>query len=367
MPNYEEGYSTDDNARALILMTMLEGTRYASRETARFADTYSAFLNFAFQMDTRRFQNCLGYDRRWQESVGSEDSHGRSVWALGVVAGRTQRSDLRVWATHTFEFALTPVEDFTSPRAWAFALLGLHEYLQRYKGDLGATRLRASLVAKLQSCYNNYCDTNWEWFEDILAYDNAILSQALIVSGRDMNEPMVTKLGLKTLKWLMETQRGTMDVFRPVGSDGFYPKNGKFARYDQQPLEAGMTVLACLDALSVTRDEFWMTEAHRAFHWYLGANDLGIEMVDAETGGVYDGLHVDRVNRNQGSESLVCYLMARVAMEEAIVSRLTPVAGRARRETREVPGTIVVGTNKSGDKLPQNGHSTPNGAKAPTR
>ncbi len=378
LPDYDEGYSTDDNARALILMTMLEGTRYASRETARFADTYAAFTNFAFQMDTRRFQNCLGYDRQWQEAVGSEDSHGRSMWALGFVAGRTQRSDLRNWASHTFDFAMTPVEEFTSPRAWAFVLLGIHEYLQRFKGDLAAVKLRERLVGKLIAQYDENHDEGWDWFEDILAYDNAILPHALILSGQDMNRPDVKTLGVKTLKWLMEVQRGARDVFRPVGSDGFYPKNGVFARYDQQPLEAGMTAMACLDALEATRDDFWLTEAQRAFNWYLGANDLGVEMLDPETGGVHDGLHVDRINRNQGSESLVCYLMARIVLEKTLETRGTRSAGTGRARRDAAVGAVVTLPAKSvslnsttslntGEKPAPHGHSSPNGSKTSAR
>ncbi|MBC7527089.1 MAG: glycosyltransferase family 4 protein [Chthonomonadaceae bacterium] len=364
LPDFNEGYSTDDNARALILTTLLEGTRYASRETARFADTYAAFLNFAFKSETRRFHNCLSYAKHWEEPIGSEDSHGRSLWALGVVAGRTQQTHLRTWAAHTFDFAMTPVEHFTSPRAWAFALLGLHEYLQRYKGDLAAINLRAELVSRLQNRYQDASGEGWHWFEAILSYDNAVIPQALILSGADMKAPEITQLGISTLKWLMETQRGTMDVFRPVGSDGFYPRHGTFARYDQQPLEAGMTTLACLDAFQVTKDDVWLLEAQRAFQWYLGANDLGVEMIDTDTGGIFDGLHVDRVNRNQGSESLVCYLLARLSVEEAIGNRQVTVSGRVRRDAT---GMAVANSNKTGEKLPQNGLNTTNGVKTPTR
>lgn len=314
IPNFAEGYCTDDNARALLLTVLLEDIGRCGPEVQRLATTYAAFLQAAFDRDRRRFRNFLGFDRRWLEVVGSEDSHGRALWALGTCVGRSRRADLPAWAAEHFEQALPAVLEMTSPRAWAFGLLGIREYLRRFGGHRGAAQAREVLTTRLLDLYDRAATPDWPWFEEILSYDIARLPQALIAGGRENGDPRALEVGLKTLQWLSTVQTAPQNHFRAVGCHGFYRKGCEQARFDQQPIEAGAMVSACLDAYRVTHDPAWLAEARSAFEWFLGRNDLGQDLYDPATGGCCDGLQEDRINRNQGAESTLAFLVALAEM-----------------------------------------------------
>jgi glycosyltransferase involved in cell wall biosynthesis len=314
IPNYAEGYCTDDNARALLLTVLLEELGQGGAKVERLATTYAAFLQAAFDSSRKRFRNFLGFDRRWMEEVGSEDAHGRALWALGTCVGRSRRPDLPAWATAHFEPALPPVLETTSPRTWAFALLGLREYLRRFGGDRLATQIRDTLTVRLIDIYDRTATPDWPWFEEILSYDIARLPQALIAVGRDGGHARALEVGLKALGWLITIQRAPQEHYRPIGCNGFYRKGQAPARFDQQPIEAGATVSACLEAYRVTQDPAWMNEARSAFEWFQGRNDLGQDLYDPTTGGCCDGLQEDRINRNQGAESTLAFLLSLAEM-----------------------------------------------------
>ncbi len=316
VPNYHEGYATDDNARALIASVMLEQLGAASvSETARLSSRYIAFLWHAFNPSAGRFRNFLSYERAWQEDIGSEDSHGRSLWALGTVLGRSKDSALRGTAGRLFESSVPAVLNFHSPRACAFSLLGMQEYLNCFPGDRAALKTRDVLSQRLLDGYRGNQSPGWNWFEDVLAYSNGRLPQALLLAGsRSGNNEMIS-VGLESLNWLVEEQRCEKNGhFVPIGSQGFYRKGCEKARFDQQPVEAGAAVSACLQAFHVTGDEHWRREAWIAFNWFLGDNDLQVVLYDASTGGCRDGLHPDRVNENEGAESSLAFLMASLEM-----------------------------------------------------
>ena len=316
VPNYSEGYTTDDNARALILTTLLEqlGQR-ESRELHDLSSRYLAFLGLALNPANGRFRNFLSYARTWNEETGSEDSHGRALWALGTVLGRSGDQALRGAAGRLFEIAIPAVLAFTSPRAWAFGLLGIEEYLKSFPGDRDAQRVSSFLATRLLDSYNGNQSLDWCWFEDVLAYSNAKLAQAVLIAGsRSLNHETVS-VGLAALSWLSEVQHcEKQDHFVPIGSQGFYRKGSERARFDQQPVEAGGAVSACLEAYRITGDDRWRKEAWSAFNWFLGSNDLGIPLYDPITGGCRDGLHPERVNENQGAESSLAFLIAQVEM-----------------------------------------------------
>jgi hypothetical protein len=314
VPNYADGYCTDDNARALILTVHLEELGLAGPDVERLAARYSAFLQAAFNPAAGRFLNFLGFDRRWLEDVGSDDSHGRAVWALGTCVGRSQRRDLPVWAAAQFERAMPAVVETTSPRAWAFGLLGVTEYLRRFGGDRLASQARDTLVAKLIDVYDRTATADWPWFEEVVSYDSARLPQSLIAVGRHGGDPRTVAVGLDSLRWLARVQTAPQRHFRAIGSNGFYLKGGTPARFDQQPIEAAATVSACLEAFRATQDDAWMSEARSAFEWFLGRNDMGLELYDPGTGGCFDGLQEDRVNRNQGAESTLAFLLSLAEM-----------------------------------------------------
>jgi glycosyltransferase involved in cell wall biosynthesis len=318
VPNYPEGYTTDDNARALIVAILLEeyGAGAPTRSTD-LASRYLAFLWLALDPTTKRFRNCLSYDRQWQEPEGSEDSHGRALWGLGTVLGRSKDAGWRGAAGRMFELAVPAAIEFKSPRACAFALLGLQEYLDSFPGDRAALSASDALANRLLNSYRSNRSDDWKWFENGLAYSNARLPQALIRAGtRAANDEMVF-VGLEALDWLVTIQRCEVKGhFVPIGSQGFYSKTTEKARFDQQPVEACAVVSACLQAYRATGKGRWSKEAWSAFNWFLGDNDLQIALYDPTTGGCRDGLHPDRANENQGAESTLSFLMALLEMRQ---------------------------------------------------
>jgi glycosyltransferase involved in cell wall biosynthesis len=316
VPNYPEGYSTDDNARALIVAILLEQLGVAAPPgSADLAARYLAFLWFAFDQTAKRFRNCLSYERQWQEPEGSEDSHGRALWGLGTVLGRSKDEGLRGAAGRLFELAVPAAVEFKSPRACAFALLGLHEYLDSFPGDRAALNAADVLANRLLSSYQAHHSIGWEWFENSLSYSNARLPQALLRSSARSADREMEAAGLQALDWLVTIQRSeTKGHFVPIGSQGFYSKKTEKARFDQQPVEACAVVSACLQAYGLTGKGRWRKEAWTAFNWFMGDNDLQIALYDHSTGGCRDGLHPDRANENQGAESTLSFLMALLEM-----------------------------------------------------
>jgi len=320
IPNRAEGYTTDDNARALIFTVLLDQLgkdQLAKGESANpdWPFRYLAFLEHAFNSEKKRFRNFLGYDHRWTEEQGSEDSHGRALWALGTLLARSANHGLRGAAGRLFEFSLPAAVEFHSPRACAYALLGVYEYLHSYPGDRDAQRVRFALARRLLDMYESIRRPDWKWFENVLAYGNARLSQAMLVVGSACGDERMVSAGLESLNWLMETQRCPINGhFVPIGSQGFYRQGGEKARFDQQPIEAAGAVSACLQAYRVTGDSRWHSEAWSAFNWFLGDNDLQLALYDSVTGGCRDGLHPDRANQNQGAESTLSFLMALLEM-----------------------------------------------------
>jgi glycosyltransferase involved in cell wall biosynthesis len=330
VPDRSHGYCVDDNARALLVACALNGAgeqRLPEALTTRLA----AFVQHAWNPDTKRFRNFMSFDRRWLEEMGSEDSHGRALWALGeCVRSDASRSRQR-WAAYLFSEALPTVERFSSPRAWAFTLLGLDGYCGAVPEGCRAAELRHLLGDKLMSIMRLVETNDWVWFEEGLAYDNARLSQALIVTGLSVGVPDYVAAGLRSLRWLMRLQTAPTGVFRPVGSKSFGDHRKPPRKFDQQPLEAAATISACLAAWRADGDLKWKVDAARAFNWFLGNNDLSSPLVDVETGSCRDGLHPDRANENRGGESAVSYLLSLAEMRQLARSggsRLQPASLR---------------------------------------
>lgn len=315
LPDFNHGYCTDDNARALITTVLLEELELKSRKLHRLAETYASFMQYAFDPHSKRFRNFMGYDRRWLETEGSEDSQGRALWALGTCAGRSKHRDLQAWSAQLFERALPSVLDAKSPRAWAFTLLGIYEYFRRLSGDRAAAQTRDLLTQRLIDLFEKTAGDDWPWFENSLSYANARLSQVLILNGRWADNAKSFEIGLRSLRWLVSVQKAPRGHFRPIGSAGFYERGKTPAQFDQQPIEAHGTISACLEAYRSTNDPYWHEQARIAFEWFLGRNDLGLSLYDAKTGGCCDGLHIDRVNQNQGAESTLAYLIALSEMQ----------------------------------------------------
>ena len=315
VPDRAHGYCVDDNARALLLACALNnpGEQPLSEVlTARFA----AFVQHAWNPDTGQFRNFMGFNRTWLEDRGSEDSHGRTLWALGEAARTDASPARRQWAAALFAQALSIAESFRSPRAWAFMLLGLDAYCAVAPDDLRAREVRHSLADRLMSCLASVETPDWVWFEEGLAYDNARLPQALMLAGMATQTPQYLDAGLRSLRWLMTQQTTAAGQFRPVGTAGFGEQRQHPRAFDQQPVEATATIAACLTAWRASGDTEWKATAARAFGWFLGSNDLSVALVDPNTGSCRDGLHPDRANENRGGESVVCYLLGLAEMRQ---------------------------------------------------
>jgi glycosyltransferase involved in cell wall biosynthesis len=331
VPDRAHGYCVDDNARALLLACALNNPgeqRLSEVLTARFA----AFVQHAWNPDTRRFRNFMGFNRSWLEDKGSEDSHGRTLWALGECARQDANPSRRRWATALFAQALPTAEAFRSPRASAFTLLGLDGYCAVVPDDLHAQEIRRSLADRLMSALASVETPDWVWFEEGLAYDNARLPQALMVTGMATQTPDYIDAGLRSLRWLMIQQTASAGHFRPVGTAGFGELRQPPRAFDQQPVEATATIAACLTAWRADDDVEWKTIATTVFAWFLGSNDLSVALVDPKTGDCRDGLHPNRANENRGGESVVSYLLALAdirLLARVNVSLPTPVALRA--------------------------------------
>ena len=309
LPDRSHGYCIDDNARALLLACAVnnrDGPGIPDILVGRFA----GFVAHAWNPDNDRFRNFMGYDRRWLEDAGSEDSHGRTLWALGQCARDAQSLPRQVWASSLFRWAFPATQGFRSPRAWAFALLGLNPYCSAAPDNLEARQLRIVLADRLMVLLDAVESSGWVWFENGLSYDNARLPQALIETGLATGTARYTRAGLRTLRWLMRLQTTAGGLFRPVGTAGFGDWKRPPRKFDQQPLEASATISACLAAWRADGDGAWRTDAMRAFAWFHGENDLAVPLVDADTGSCRDGLHPDRANENRGGESVVSYLLA---------------------------------------------------------
>jgi glycosyltransferase involved in cell wall biosynthesis len=310
VPNYVEGYTTDDNARALMVSALLEAL--GRNEAQEMESRYLAFLWYAFNPESGRFRNFMDYQHNWLENNGSDDSHGRSLWALGTMLSRSNTPALHSLAARLFERALPAILATTSPRAWAFALIGIHEYLQRYAGDRRANQVREELAERLLVLFRSHRSDEWRWYEDVLTYCNAALSHAMLLCGQSIPNTEMAEVGLESLSWLTDLQHADNEGkhFVPIGSNGFYPQAGERARFDQQPVEAQAMISACLEAYRLTGEKRWFKEARRVFEWFLGRNDLSLPIYDPTTGGCRDGLHSDRANENQGAESTLAFLQS---------------------------------------------------------
>ncbi len=326
VPDRSHGYCIDDNARALLLACALNTPGEAALSeilTSRLA----AFVQHAWNPDTRRFRNFMSFDRRWLEDTGSEDSHGRTLWALGVCSGADSSPSRRRWAAALFAEALPTVNSFSSPRAWAFALLGLDAYCASAPGDGIALSIRKSLADRLLVLIRAVETDEWVWFEEGLSYDNARLPQALIVTGIATGNVAYREAGLRSLRWLMTQQTAPSGHFRPVGTQSFGKTRSSPRAFDQQPLEAAATISACLAAERATGDLAWVTTAHRVFAWFIGGNDLLSPLADLETGACRDGLHPDRPSENRGGESVLAYLLSLAEIRELAHASGTVGAG----------------------------------------
>ncbi len=336
VPHRAQGYALDDNGVALVAAA--KGAKLLGEQgkgLRRLACTYLSFIEHAFIEERGRFRSRMDYSRNWLDEECSEDSHGRALWGLGAAAAYSEEPGLVSLATNLFLAALPATRDFTSPRAIAFSVVGIHEHLRRFGGDAEARRVREEHVTRLFELFEKHASDDWPWFEDTLTYSNARFPEVLMLAGQWMNKWDMVEMGVKALDFLVGVQKSPEGRFAPVGTSGWYPRGGEKARFEQRPAEAQATMDACVEAWHVTRDKRWLGEAKLCYEWFLGANDLGLSLYDHLSGGCRDGLHPDRASQNEGAESTVAWLLSALAME---VVRSEEGVGPADEESATAAG-----------------------------
>ncbi len=324
VPDRNHGYCVDDNARALMLANQSSGT-FSNR-----AETFASFVQQSWNPDTRRFRNFMRYDRSWAEAVGSEDSCGRTLWAIGSTAADGATADLRIWARSMWQQCAAIADEFGSPRAIAFAMLGAHRIASEVPGEALALRILDSGAQRLQGWFKNCSRDGWQWFEPVLSYDNCRLPEALLAAGTIFDDREMTEAALATLDWIAKVQTGSAGKFRPVGSESFGTNRCPPLPFDQQPVDAWATIDAAAAAWRHTRSERWVAVARAAHDWFAGENDRGIAVANEEFGACYDAVTPHGVNLNQGAESVLALHMA----SNAIETLLREVEQFANPETR---------------------------------
>lgn len=309
-PDREHGYCTDDNARALIVVTTNWETFHDESVFPLF-QTYSAFLSHAIHPQTGRVRNFMSYDRKWLEDAGSDDCHGRTLWALGCCVAFGPGEAVSNNAARLFNRVLPQAAVLRSPRAAAYSILGCLQYLRRFGGDREARAVASDLTYWLAGLLRTSATPDWVWFEDVVTYANGRLPQALIAMGNLLKDPELLNDGLRSLEWLLGMQtdpiRGHLSL---VGCTGWYPRGKERARFDQQPVEIPGLMDACHEAFLATGEQKWLVEMERCFGWFLGRNDLGEPVCDPRSGGCHDGLGPLAVSQNQGAEATLSWLMA---------------------------------------------------------
>lgn len=312
-PDPNHGYCVDDNARALIAAVML-ADRAPELLSHLPHERYLQFVVYAFDAPARRFRNFMGYDRRWLEEVGSTDSQARAFWSLGVAAAGHPDPEARALSADVLGRAMEDVSAFGSPRSKAFVMLGLVAWMEGGGAPESARGLLERYGNELEWLFQHHAGEGWHWFEPIVAYDNARVCEALIRAGAVLGRDGFVELGLGTLRWLIDVQTAEAGHLSVIGNDGWLVPGQAAERYDQQPLEAQAIVEAAWAAHGATGAEGWAVAAAWAFAWFHGRNDAGRSLIVESNGGCADGLTPQGVNRNQGAESTLAYVIATLAM-----------------------------------------------------
>jgi glycosyltransferase involved in cell wall biosynthesis len=314
--NRAHGYCIDDNVRGLILIQRLWKLGAMGGHIDHLERTFAAFIQHAWNPDTRRFRNFMAYDRSWLEAIGSDDSNGRAFWALGETALLASDPQMRIWASEMAKQVGAAIDELKSLRARCFAILGAASLIKSGCETDNAEEILITSAENLMARYEVHNHQSWMWFEPSLSYDNARLPQALIVASQVAHRPDWLAAGLDSLAWLGTIQTAPNGYFRAVGSATLSTPYAPPTPFDQQPIEACATVDAALAAFEATGHAKWMTMAKAAHAWFYGENDLGLSLSD-KNGGCFDGLCPNGLNRNQGGESILALQMANAAMDYA--------------------------------------------------
>lgn len=315
IPKLKEGYCLDDNARAL-LMVLMAYKRNKHPLALKLSPTYLSYINY-MQNPDGTFRNFLSFNRNFLDEKGSEDSFGRAIWALGYLLGNAPNDAYYQTAKEIFFDAAPNFESLRSIRSIANTIVGICHYLKSNPMDEPMIERLRNLTGNLISQYEAHKDDKWHWFESLLAYDNGFLPLAMLHAAEFLNDQKVTDVGLESMKFLSDItlQNGYLSI---IGNEKWYSKGGEEpSRFAQQPIDALAMVLMFHQAFRLTGDKQYIQKLYTCFMWFLGENDLRISLYDHETKGCCDGLEVYGVNRNQGAESTLSYLISFLSLLEA--------------------------------------------------
>lgn len=311
IPDRRHGYCLDDNVRALMLMNVAQGLDTSERIVR--SGNYASFIQHAWNPDHSRFRNFMNFDRTWCEDIGSEDSNGRALWALGQTLECSRDPDLRAWARSWYDAALPGLVPLRSPRTVAFVMLGAAARLRREPSHEASREALAEGATYLMELLDRTGTIDWPWFETRLGYDNPRLCQALLEAGEALGNAEWRAAGLASAHWLAEVQTSADGLFRPVGSNGL-GRDREVLPFDQQPLEAQAAIECARVGYRVSADPYWAAHAKLAWRWFFGANDRGAVLADLASGRCRDGVNPRGRNENCGAESILALHLARHSM-----------------------------------------------------
>ncbi|RPI16716.1 MAG: glycosyltransferase [Ignavibacteriae bacterium] len=310
IPNRNEGYCTDDNIRAL-LVAVLNKQVFNNDSVMILINIYLSFILHAFNAKKGLFRNFMNYDRSWEEDIGSEECNGRVIYTLGYLINKPPNDSILAIVKNLFEKVIVNVSDFTSPRSFAFIVMGSLYYLQRFSGAREVNKVCREFAERLSQQYIKYSSEGWNWFEPKVTYNNGRLCQALLMAGRYLNNELYKEQGLESLEWLYNVQLDSEKNFISlIGNKGWLAKGKQKAKYDQQPIEIPPLIDACYQAYLISGNREWVSRIGLLFSWFLGNNDRQEALYDYHTGGCHDGLTSSVINQNQGAESTLSWLLA---------------------------------------------------------
>jgi len=317
VPNRRLGYTTDDNARAIIVAAQ-QYERTHEREDLDLATKYLSFLHYA-QAPNHKFRNAMTFQRDFLDDEGTEDCFGRAMWGCGYAASSGLPENVRIVARKLFDSGIVWAGDLSSPRARAYAMLGMCEYLKANKDQADLQGKMDALADSLLAGLRAHSDSDWGWYEPYLTYGNAILALGMLVAGEVTGRKPYKDAARKTMQFLTDTLV-LNDRLEIVGNDGWYIRGGKRAWYDQQTIDAGYSVHLYAEAYKLLGDREFLDLARIAYSWFFGNNRSGLWVYDVETKGCCDAVAPWGLNLNQGAESCVCFLLAQLAMQELLDS-----------------------------------------------
>lgn len=318
VPNRRLGYTTDDNSRALIVAARgYEQTH--SQEILELLRTYLSFVHYA-QTPDHRFSNIMTYQRMFLDADGTEDCFGRCLWGTGVAASADIPECMRTVARKVFDASVAWVGDLVSPRARAYSMVGMCEYMRARRDTIDILDKIRALADSLEALFREYSSDDWIWFEPYMTYGNAILPVSMLLAGSITGESRYTDIGIGTLDFLTDATiiDGRLEI---IGNDGWFMKGGERSWYDQQSIDAGYAVYTYTTAHSLLGDAKYLDHAFTCYDWFFGNNRSEMSVYEPHSGGCRDGINPSGVNENQGAEACFSFLLAQLALQNHIEQR----------------------------------------------